>query len=113
MLQTDPRQDVEGLELGCERIVGTEIDGIREAGGLLGRPRIRDLIAQHSDRARIGSPAYIVKSGKNERILVGRHTWEGDCLEIKRSCCNVRSTVLCFWKFCRAFEGPHKPSAMM
>lgn len=30
-----------------------------------------------------------------------------------RSCCKVRSTVLCFWKFCRAFEGPHSASAIV
>jgi hypothetical protein len=36
----------------------------------------------------------------------------GDCLEIIRSCCRVLSTVLCFWKFDKALEGPHM-SAMM
>lgn len=40
-------------------------------------------------------------------------TCAGECRETRRSCCNVRSTVLCFWKFWSAFEGPHMESAMM
>lgn len=30
--------------------------------------------------------------------------------EANRSCCSVLSTVVCFWKFCRAFEGPQRAS---
>jgi len=40
-------------------------------------------------------------------------TCDGDCLDVSRSCCNVRSTVLCFWKLCRAFDGPHMLSAIV
>jgi hypothetical protein len=43
----------------------------------------------------------------------GNFTCEGDALETSLSCCNVLSTVLCFWKFCRGFDGPHMPSAMV
>jgi hypothetical protein len=39
-------------------------------------------------------------------------TCAGECLPTKRSCCSVRSTVVCFWKLCRAFDGPHSASAM-
>lgn len=42
-----------------------------------------------------------------------RLTCAGDCLPIKRSCCSVRSTVVCFWKFCRALDGPQSASAML
>jgi hypothetical protein len=39
-------------------------------------------------------------------------TCAGECLPTKRSCCSVRSTVVCFWKLCRALDGPHSASAM-
>jgi hypothetical protein len=41
-----------------------------------------------------------------------KHTCAGDCLPTKRSCCSVRSTVVCFWKLWRAFDGPQRASAM-
>lgn len=36
----------------------------------------------------------------------------GDWRETSRSCCKVRSTDECFWKFWSALEGPHRASAM-
>lgn len=43
---------------------------------------------------------------------MGARTCCGDCRATSRSCCKVRSTEECFWKFWRALEGPHKASAM-
>jgi hypothetical protein len=42
-----------------------------------------------------------------------RRTWDGDCRETSLSCCSVLSTEVCFWKFCRAFDGPHRASLMI
>ncbi len=40
-------------------------------------------------------------------------TSEGEWRADIRSCCKVRSKVLCFWKFCKAFDGPQSASAII
>lgn len=52
-------------------------------------------------------------SARYHRLRGSVHTWAGDCREVNRSCCRVRSTEVCFWKFWRGFEGPHIASPMM
>lgn len=77
------------------------------------RLRIPDLVGQHAALA-IGIPM-----AKRQLLLTffatSFHalTCEGDCRAVSRSCCSVRSRVLCFWKFCSAFDGPQRPSAMI
>jgi hypothetical protein len=79
---------------------------------LLERLRIQDLDVVHLVLVKIGSPALDVSWCVTKR-KGGKLACDGVCFDINRSCCNVRSTVLCFWKFCRAFDGPHIESAMM
>jgi hypothetical protein len=76
----------------------------------LGRPQTlgpRDL---HLDQEMIESP----EDGFNSETIGAncKLTCEGEALEMSRSCCSVLSTVVCFWKFCSGFEGPHIPSAI-
>jgi hypothetical protein len=76
----------------------------------LGRPRTLGLQDLHSDREKTESPD---KGVNSEPICAkGKLTCEGDGLETSLSCWSVLSTVLCFWKFCSGFDGPHMPSAM-
>jgi hypothetical protein len=76
----------------------------------LGRPRTLDLKDLHLGQEKIESPD---KGVNGEPICANsKLTCEGDGLERSRSCCNVLSTVVCFWKFCSGFDGPHMPSAM-
>jgi hypothetical protein len=79
---------------------------------LLERLRIQGLDVVRLVLGKIGSPAHDV-SWCVTKQRGRKRACDGVCLDMSRSCCNVRSTVLCFWKFCRAFDGPHIESAMM
>lgn len=46
------------------------------------------------------------------RVSPCQLTCDGEWRPTRRSCCSVRSTAVCFWKFWRAFEGPQRASAM-
>ena len=81
----------------------------------LERPRIRGPICLHFDSVLIESPEYTVSGPLDARVYSRRQffTCDGDWRDISRSCCRVLSTVACFWKFWRAFEGPQRASAMV
>lgn len=86
----------------------------KSCGNAPGRPAWKALNSESSAPAFWPAddrkPCYGEICGCQTSLLV--LTCDGDCRPTKRSCCNVRSTVVCFWKFWRAFEGPQSASAM-
>lgn len=107
------------LRLVRERPEGYAVGSVGTHGVAVQRhDRLERLQTQHLRRlrsvlSRNESPTRVSVSGRKPGHGDRLTTCEGDCLDINRSCCNVRSTEVCFWKLWSAFDGPHRASPMI
>ena len=86
-----PRRQARVVQVQYVRTVGT-----LEVGFPPGRLGSRILGVLHLDLEKIETPIHVVSTRSRRPGTRNGCTCDGDFLEISRSCCNVRSTVLCF-----------------
>jgi hypothetical protein len=80
-------------EHGQNSVVAEKMSMVEEEERQLGKLQTRLGLDRRLDLVTNENPKFVRRANDIELL---KHTWEGDCRRIRRSCCNVRSTEVCF-----------------